>query len=55
MIMQTTQTSIKASELRIGNWLLGAEGEPQRGAYVGETIGLYNLSGGTLCGSNPAR
>lgn len=38
---------MKAEELRIGNWLLGAAGEAQRVAYITETIGLHNNIGGT--------
>lgn len=38
---------MEAKELRIGNWVIGATGEVQEVAYVGETIGLHNKIGGT--------
>lgn len=38
---------IDARDLRVGNWALGANGIPQKVAYVGETIGLHNETGGT--------
>lgn len=34
-------------ELRIGNWLLTEREIPQQVAYVGETIGFHNETGGT--------
>lgn len=36
-----------AKELRCGNYVIGATGEVQEVAYVGETIGLHNKIGGT--------
>lgn len=38
---------MKAEELRIGNYVLGASGEMQRVAYITECIGLHNNIGGT--------
>jgi hypothetical protein len=37
---------MKANELRVGNWVTGDDG-PQKVAYLGETIGLWNSIGGT--------
>jgi hypothetical protein len=38
---------MEANDLRLNNWILDHENTPRKVAYIGETIGLHNESGGT--------